>query len=71
MTTPSPFYNLDASCILLENEVDIALWDAFPVTEGHALVNVTDPGTFLFVHARNVWDSYRGPLMEIQGVLAR
>jgi len=41
------------------------------VTEGHALVNVTDVGTFLFVHARNVLDYYRGPLMEIQGVLAR
>jgi hypothetical protein len=62
---------LDASCILPGNEVGIALWDAFPVTEGHARVNVTDLGTFLFVRARNVLDSHRGPLMEIQGVLAR
>lgn len=66
-----PFCNLDASCVPLENEVGIALWDAFPVTEGHALVNVTDPETFLFVHARNVLDCYPGLLMEIQGVLAR
>ena len=71
MTRPCPFCNLDASCILLGNEVGIALWDAFPVTEGHARVNVTDLGTFLFVRARNVLDSHRGPLMEIQGVLAR
>ena len=58
MTKPCPFGSLDASCILLENEVGIALWDAFPVTEGHALVNVTDLGTFLFVHARNVLEFF-------------
>ena len=33
-----PFCNLEADKILLENEVGIALRDAFPVTEGHTLV---------------------------------
>ena len=33
-----PFCNLEADTILLENEVGIALRDAFPVTEGHTLV---------------------------------
>jgi diadenosine tetraphosphate (Ap4A) HIT family hydrolase len=33
-----PFCNLEATQILLENEVGIALRDAFPVAEGHTLV---------------------------------
>ena len=33
-----PFCNLEADKILLENDVGIALRDAFPVTEGHTLV---------------------------------
>jgi diadenosine tetraphosphate (Ap4A) HIT family hydrolase len=37
-TTPCPFCNLDATRILLENEVGFAIRDAFPVTEGHTLV---------------------------------
>jgi diadenosine tetraphosphate (Ap4A) HIT family hydrolase len=35
--TACPFCNVDATRILLENEVGIAIRDAFPVTEGHAL----------------------------------
>ena len=33
-----PFCNVDAALIVLDNEVGIALRDAFPVTEGHTLV---------------------------------
>ena len=36
--TPCPFCHLDANRILLENEVGVAIRDAFPVTEGHTLV---------------------------------
>lgn len=33
-----PFCNVEAARILLDNEVGIALPDAFPVTQGHTLV---------------------------------
>lgn len=33
-----PFCNLEPRQILMENEVGVALRDAFPVTEGHTLV---------------------------------
>lgn len=33
-----PFCEPDADRIWLENDVGIALWDAFPVTQGHTLV---------------------------------
>jgi len=37
-STNCSFCNVEATKILLENEVGIALQDAFPVTEGHTLV---------------------------------
>jgi diadenosine tetraphosphate (Ap4A) HIT family hydrolase len=38
MPDSCPFCDLEPDKNLLENEVGIALWDAFPVTEGHTLV---------------------------------
>lgn len=38
MAEECPFCNVDASRILMENEVGFALADAFPVTQGHTLV---------------------------------
>jgi diadenosine tetraphosphate (Ap4A) HIT family hydrolase len=36
--TPCPFCAPDAARVFLENEAAYALWDAWPVTDGHALV---------------------------------
>lgn len=33
-----PFCELDADRVWLQNQFGIVLWDAFPITEGHALV---------------------------------
>ena len=38
MSEECPFCNIDASRILMENDVAFALADAYPVTEGHTLV---------------------------------
>lgn len=38
MSEECPFCNVEASRILMENEVGFALADAFPVTHGHTLV---------------------------------
>ena len=43
-----PFCNVEATKILLENEVGIALRDAFPVTEGHTIVITKRHVTSLF-----------------------
>lgn len=33
-----PFCSIDAERLVLESEVAIAIWDAFPVSEGHIVV---------------------------------
>lgn len=38
MPTTCPFCGPDTAQSVLENELGYALWDAFPVTEGHTLV---------------------------------
>jgi len=38
MTDRCPFCEPDADRVWLENEIGMAMWDAFPVTEGHTLV---------------------------------
>jgi len=38
MPKDCPFCEPDADRVWLENETGIVLWDAFPVTQGHALV---------------------------------
>lgn len=38
MSDKCPFCEPDADRVWLENKIGIAVWDAFPVTEGHTLV---------------------------------
>jgi diadenosine tetraphosphate (Ap4A) HIT family hydrolase len=38
MAEDCPFCEIDRERIWLDNEVGIALWDVYPVSEGHALV---------------------------------
>ena len=38
MTGPCPFCTPDPDQILFEGQHILALWDAFPVTDGHALI---------------------------------
>ena len=38
MSDRCPFCEPDADRVWLENEIGLAMWDAFPVTEGHTLV---------------------------------
>jgi diadenosine tetraphosphate (Ap4A) HIT family hydrolase len=38
MVEGCPFCEIDRERLWLDNEVGFALWDAYPVSEGHALV---------------------------------
>jgi len=48
MPNQCPFCDVALSCIQLENEVGIAILDAFPVSEGHILVVPRKHVTTLF-----------------------
>ena len=71
MPPQCPFCDVDASKIQLENEVGIAILDAFPVSEGHILVVPKKHVTSLYDLAPNEQAALWQLVSEVRGHLSQ